>query len=200
MPTIIAEFVISWRRDKKILKRTAMNIKKASLILGIFVKSCIPAPNHSSSLDQRGSCITPDRLAVTGLCDKSEADRLPNVEWLTLTDYRPAVYRQLLLFGAVGHVRQRRRDSLSGFNRVPVSAVNMTGAASLPNGNSTGKLKLNARALPALLYRHLTGLSGLQLILNKVGAKMFIFMLCSEFARGALPRPPVAVEETSGEV
>ncbi|KAG8334549.1 hypothetical protein J6590_087749 [Homalodisca vitripennis] len=61
--------------------------------------------------------------------------------------------------------------------RVPVSAVNMTGAASLPNGNSTGKPKLNARALPALLYRPPTGLSVLQFILNKVGAKMFFLLL-----------------------
>ncbi|KAG8245820.1 hypothetical protein J6590_098445 [Homalodisca vitripennis] len=33
--------------------------------------------------------------------------------WLTLADYGPAVYRQRLLFGAVGHVRQKRLDSLA---------------------------------------------------------------------------------------
>ncbi|KAG8285430.1 hypothetical protein J6590_080509 [Homalodisca vitripennis] len=45
---------------------------------------------------------------------------------------------------------------------------------SLPNGNIL-KPKWNARALPALLYRHPTGAP--VFILNKVGSKMFFFLL-----------------------
>ncbi|KAG8334712.1 hypothetical protein J6590_084049 [Homalodisca vitripennis] len=62
------------------------------------------------------------------------------------------------------------------------------GAASLPNGNIL-KPKWNARALPALLYRHPTGAP--VFILNKVGSKIFLFLLLIPLERiglyGALP-------------